>query len=306
MTPLSVVCVLHDSAVVLPALLRSLARHLPDAQVVAVDSGSRDGSAELARAAGAEVVRLADNPGFGAANNAGLARARHPVAALLNPDCELLDDGLARLAAGAAARDALWAPRLLDAAGRPERSAHPLPGTLGAFVPALVHPPLLPRAVRLRVEPWRARRPRTVGWAVGACLVARTATLRRLGPFDPGHFLFYEDMDLCLRARAAGVPTVLDPSVVVRHTGAHATRPAFGGEPHALLARRRRAVVAANLGPAALARDDLAQALTFITRRLARSALGRSARREAAQLWAIREARMTHPIPAPAPRQARP
>ena len=94
MTPLSVVCVLHDSAVVLPALLRSLARHLPDAQVVAVDSGSRDGSAELARAAGAEVVRLADNPGFGAANNAGLARARHPVAALLNPDCELLDGSL--------------------------------------------------------------------------------------------------------------------------------------------------------------------------------------------------------------------
>ena len=80
MTPLSVVCVLHDSAVVLPALLRSLARHLPDAQVVAVDSGSRDGSAELARAAGAEVVRLADNPGFGAANNAGLARARRPAA----------------------------------------------------------------------------------------------------------------------------------------------------------------------------------------------------------------------------------
>lgn len=298
MTPLSVVCVLHDSAAALPTLLRSLARRLPDAQLIAVDTGSRDDSAALARAAGAEVVMLAANPGFGAANNAGLARARIPIAALLNPDCELLDDGLARLAARAAARDALWAPRLLDAAGRPERSAHPLPGTLGALVPALVHPPLLPPAVRVRAEPWRACRPRTVGWAVGACLVARTATLRRLGPFDRSHFLFYEDMDLCLRARAAGVPTVLDPSVSVRHTGAHATRPAFGGEPHALLARRRRAVVAANLGPAALARDDLAQALTFATRRLAHRALGRPTGREAAQLGAIRDARMSRPIPA--------
>ena len=291
MTDVSVVCVLHDSAAVVPGLLRSLAAHLPGAQVIAVDAGSRDTGAELARAAGAEVLALRANPGYGAANNAGLERARHPVAALLNPDCELLDGGLARLAAAATALDALWAPRLVDDAGRPERSAHPLPGTLGAFAPALVHPPLLPRAVRLRAEPWRARRPRSVGWAVGACLVARTATFRRLGPFDPGQFLFYEDMDLCLRARAAGLPTILDPSVHVRHAGGHATRPTFGGEPHALLARRRRAVVAANLGPAALARDDLAQGLTFLTRRLARRALGRPARREAAQLAALREAR---------------
>ena len=42
---------------------------------------------------------LAGNPGFGAANNAGVARARHDVTVLLNPDCELLDGGLADLAA---------------------------------------------------------------------------------------------------------------------------------------------------------------------------------------------------------------
>ena len=81
-------------------------------------------------------------------------------------------------------------------------------------------------------------------------------------------------MDLCLRARAAGIPTVLDPRVRVRHLGGHATGPAYAGEPHALLARRGGEVVAADRGRAAAALDDAAQALTFATRawRAARSA----------------------------------
>ena len=91
----SVVVVLHDSAPELAALLASIDTHLPVApQLIVVDSGSRDDGAERARAAGAEVVVLDGNPGFGAANNAGLARARHDVTVLLNPDCELLDAGL--------------------------------------------------------------------------------------------------------------------------------------------------------------------------------------------------------------------
>jgi N-acetylglucosaminyl-diphospho-decaprenol L-rhamnosyltransferase len=284
----SLVVVLHDSAGPLPALLASLDRLPVPPQLVVVDTGSADDGPALARAAGAEVVELEDNTGFGAANNAGVARVGHPVTVLLNPDCELLDGSLARLAARAAEPpDRLWVPRLLEADGSVQRSAHPLPGTVGALLPALAHPPLLPRPLRERAEPYRAERPRTVGWAIAACVAARTATLRRLGPFDPRQFLFFEDMDLCLRARAAGVPTVLDPSVRVRHLGGHATRRAYAGEPHELLARRRREVVATNRGRAAAALDDLAQALTFATRAAARQALGRKADRERAQLAAI-------------------
>ena len=141
-------------------------------------------------------------------------------------------------------------PRLLNPDGSVQRSAHPLPGTAGALLPALVHAPLLPEPLRERVEPYRAERPRSVGWAIAACLAARTDVLRRLGPFDARQFLFFEDMDLCLRARAAGIPTVLDPRVRIRHLGGHATGPAYAGEPHELLARRRREVVAANRGRA--------------------------------------------------------
>jgi len=156
-------------------------------------------------------------------------------------------------------------------------------------VPALVHPRLLPRRLRLEADPWRSDTPRRVGWAIAAVVAARTDTLRRLGPFDPAAFLFFEDLELCLRAAAAGVPTELHPEIALRHAGGHSTRPAYHGEPHELLARRRREVVGAHLGRRALALDDLAQGVTFASRALAH----RGRDRERAQLRALIHARRT-------------
>jgi N-acetylglucosaminyl-diphospho-decaprenol L-rhamnosyltransferase len=277
----SIVTVLHQSAPELPRLLRSIDAHLdPRPQIVAVDSGSTDGGATLARDAGAEVIVLEGNPGFGAATNAGVQRARYDVTALLNPDCELLDGSLAELAARAATADALLVPRLLDPDGSPQRSAHPLPGGPASLLRAVLPGPALP-------QPHRTRRARPVGWAIAACLVARTELLRRLGPFDPDAFLFYEDLDLCLHARQAGVPTVLHPDARMRHLGGRSTERAFGSEPFELQARRRREVIGARLGRGALRIDDAAQALTFGLR----AAVGRDRRRNVAALNALRAAR---------------
>jgi N-acetylglucosaminyl-diphospho-decaprenol L-rhamnosyltransferase len=289
--PFTVVVVLHDSAPELAALLRSIdARPAARPQLVAVDSGSRDDGAAVASDWGADVLELPDNPGFGAASNAGIERAEHGVCVLLNPDCELVDDSLARLAALARAHPAaLHAPALLSPDGCVQRSAHPLPGTVGALAGAALHPRLLPRELRERLEPYRADRARTVGWAIGACLAGDTATLRRLGPFDPAIHLFAEDMDLCLRARAAGIATVLHPELRMRHAGGHSTL--RDGEPFELLAERRRAVVGANRGARAQALDDAAQALTFASRAAGHALLGGDARRPLRQLAALARAR---------------
>jgi N-acetylglucosaminyl-diphospho-decaprenol L-rhamnosyltransferase len=264
----AVVVVLHRSREELAARLASISE---EPQLVVVDVGPDDGGAELAAQRGAEVILRRDNPGFGAANNLALEAVTEDVTVLLNPDT------IGR----AATRDALHAPRLLNADGSVQRSAHPLPGTFGAFLPALVHPPLLPRAVRERVEPYRAQTPRTVGWAVAAVLAARTETLKRLGPFDPAIHLLAEDMDLCLRARARGVRTILHPDLEFTHTGGHSVL--RGGEPFDELARRRRETIEAALGRGARRRDDAAQALTFATRALVK----RPNQRERAQLDAL-------------------
>ena len=179
----------------------------------------------------------------------------------MNPDVIVHGDALERLAERAH-RSGLHAPRLLNADGSVQRSAHPLPGTLGAFLPALIHPPLLPPRLRDRVEPYRARKPRTVGWAIAACLAARTPMPR----FDPAIHLFAEDMDLCLRARADGLPTHYHPDIEVTHTGRHSVQ----DEPFETLARQRRHVIRTRLGAVAQRLDDAAQLLTFATRAAAK------------------------------------
>jgi N-acetylglucosaminyl-diphospho-decaprenol L-rhamnosyltransferase len=283
----AIVTVIHDSEPELRGLLGSLARlPQPRPRMVVVDSGSTDGGAALAEECGAEVVRLEGNPGFGAGNNAGIERVEEPVTTFVNPDVELLDDGLARLARDALAGGALLAPRLLNADGTVQDSAHPLPGRAGSLVPAVLPRRLLPT----RFEPWRSDRPRTVGWAVAACIVGRTDDLRSLGPFDPEAFLFYEDMELCLRARRAGIPTIYRPDVTVRHLGGRSTGRTLPEERDLDLRARRRREVMAREGRARLALDDLSEALTFATRAAAKSLAGRGAL-ERARLRALLRAR---------------
>jgi N-acetylglucosaminyl-diphospho-decaprenol L-rhamnosyltransferase len=295
MTRFALVTVIHDSAGDLERLLASIERVLvPPARVVVADSGSRDRGADVARQHGAEVVALDGNRGFGAGCNAAVERVDEPVTALVNPDVELLDGGLATLAREAAGADALLAPRLLNADGSLQDSAHPAPGTLEALIPAAVPRFLMPALVRRRYEPWRSRRPRLVGWAVAACIVARTDLLRRLGPFDPAVFLFYEDLDLCLRAADAGVPTLFRPDVALRHAGGASVERALRGRDAEMRARRRREVMAGR-GRLALALDDAAQAVTFGSRAAGRTLLRRGGAYEREQLRALRAARRNGP-----------
>ena len=293
MSDFAIVTVTHDSEADLRRLLDSIDR-LPGAdapQVVVVDSASSDGSAALAAERGAQVVALERNAGFGAGCNAGVAVVDAEVTALVNPDVELLDTGLAELARRARGARALLAPRLLNADGSLQDSAHPRPGRADDLVPALIPRPLLPPPLRRRYEPWRSERTTRVGWVIGACVVARTDLLRALGPFDPHAFLFYEDMELCLAAARAGAPTVLHPDIAVRHLGGTSTRRRLApAEDLALRAARRREVLARE-GRLRLAMDDAAQATTFAVRAGGRALVRRGGAHERAQLRALRAAR---------------
>ena len=99
-------------------------------------------------------------------------------------------------------------------------------------VRARAHP--APAAARSRcaaaTSPGAARRPARSAGRSPPALRPRTDLLRRLGPFDPGAFLFYEDMELCLRARELGFPTILRPEIRVRHLGGTSTERALGSD----------------------------------------------------------------------------
>ena len=289
---LAVVTVTHNSAPQLARLAASLRRHLPGARLVVVDSASGDDTVAVARSLpGAVTVALERNVGFGAGCNRGLEAVGEPVVALLNPDVELVDASLLELAEQALDRtqpERLLAPLVLNPDGSRQDTVHPLPSSPADVARALVPPGLAPGT---DLAPWGAREPRAVGWAVGAALVARADTLRRLGPFDDRIFMYGEDLDLGLRAAQVGVHTWFWPSARVLHDRAHASGAAFGGEPFERLARARREVVAGRLGPSRARLDDAAQMTTFATRIVAKRLLGRPAARERRQLGALARVR---------------
>lgn len=190
MSSLVAIVVAHDSAHALPDCLRALAaEHVP---AIVVDNASRDGSAALAEAAGAQVLRNPRNEGYGRANNRGVAAAIHAERVLiLNPDL-ILQPGAADalLAAVRLYSDAgLLAPRLVEPDGRVFYQPRSL------LAPYLTNP--------------KGRRALPEGDACapflsGACLMVRRDLFLALGGFDPNIFLFYEDDDLCRRMAEAG------------------------------------------------------------------------------------------------------
>ena len=94
-------------------------------ELLVVDNASTDQVAEAAAGwkGRSRLIALSENLGFGAASNVGVAEAAGEVTVLLNPDTELLDDGLDRLAATAAELGGLVGPRLLNTDGSVQPSA---------------------------------------------------------------------------------------------------------------------------------------------------------------------------------------
>jgi GT2 family glycosyltransferase len=288
----TLVTVTHDSHPELLRLLDSVSRHLPGAELIVVDSGSSDGGPEAARARGARVVEIGENVGFGRATNAGVALAERPATVVLNPDVELVDGSLAALAGAAAANPArILAPLVLLPDGSRQDSAQLGPTSWAALVSALVPPAALPPPLRVRAQPWRAEEPRRTDWAVGCCLGASSHTLRRLGPFDERIFLYGEDLELGLRARALGIETLFWPEARVLHHRSASSARAFGGEPFERLARQRRWVVEERLGRRRRRLDDWVQLATFAERIALKALLRRPRERERRQLAALRAAR---------------
>lgn len=190
MPSLVAIVVAHDSADVLPGCLAALAgQHVP---AIVVDNASRDASASVAEAAGAQVIRNARNEGYGRANNCGVRAAETAEHVLIvNPDVVLRPGAAdALLAAARSWPDAgLLAPRLVEPDGRFFFQARSL------LAPYLTNP-----GGRLALPQGDACAP----FLSGACLMMPRALFLDLGGFDENIFLFYEDDDLCRRVAEHG------------------------------------------------------------------------------------------------------
>ena len=191
------------------------AQTVRDLEIIVVDNGSTDGSAEHLRRHHPDVrlVALAVNQGFAGGVNAGVAAARGEFVALLNNDAWAAPDWLERLTARLASEPAAGAcaPKIYRADGSEPTRRLDSTGELYSIwgLP-------FPRG-RDELDRGQYDDAKAVFAVSGAASVYRTALFAAVGAFDDDFFAYFEDVDLSFRAQLAGFSVLYEPSAVVYH-----------------------------------------------------------------------------------------
>lgn len=208
----SVIIPVWNGAADLPTCVDALmAQTGVDFEVIAVDNASGDDSARLLaeRYPQVRLLRQATNLGFGGGCNAGLAQAQGDVLVLLNQDTNVRPGWLAAL------MDALAADPTIGIAG--SKALYP-DGTIqhaGGQVDSQGNGSHLGYR---QPDQGQFDRPAEVDYVTGASLALRRQVYETVGGFDEGFGLaYYEDVDLCLRAHAAGWRVLYSPGSVLLH-----------------------------------------------------------------------------------------
>lgn len=200
-------------------LEKCLASVPQECELVVVDNGSGDGSADMVRAkfARATLVANPSNRGFARAVNQGIDAAKRAVVVLLNPDATLSPGALEEILRVMDADPAIGiaGAQLLDEDGSRQHSFDNFPSLLTECLNKSLVRALFPGRFPDKRRVLEAVT--DVDSVIGACLVIRRATIEKVGPMDERFFVFLEETDWCLRVKRAGLRVVHVPAAKVVH-----------------------------------------------------------------------------------------
>ncbi|WP_210530369.1 glycosyltransferase family 2 protein [Rubellimicrobium arenae] len=222
----SVLIISYNTRDLTCAALRSLAAGTTAPhEVIVVDNASEDGSASRIRQEfpGVRLMALPANIGFGPGNNLAAQASRAPYLLLLNPDTVVLPGAVDALLAFARRRPAarIWGGRTIFQDGRLNPTSCWRRMTLWSVIcrslglsaswPAsnLANPEAYPRFGR--------DHEREVDIVTGCFFLIERSLWDDLGGFDPAFFVYGEEADLCLRARAFGARPTFTPAATIVH-----------------------------------------------------------------------------------------
>ena len=229
---LDIVIVNWNSGRQLAEAVDSIAKHHENvvAKVIIVENDSADDSlAQVERMDQSlpfpvQILRNVTNLGFGAACNQGAVQGSAPFILFLNPDAQLYAGSLSRplqfMTQPQHADVGICGVQLIDEHGVVARSCSRFP-SLSAFwadalglsrVPAL-------RSMGNHMADWAHDETRDVDQVIGAFFLIRRPLFETLQGFDKRFFVYYEEVDVALRAKQAGWRSVYLADVQAFHAG---------------------------------------------------------------------------------------
>jgi len=219
------VVVTYQSRAIVDATMRLLraAHGAGMLDCVVVDNASTDGTAEFLRSRHnwARIIASPVNLGYGRGCNRGLELARTRYVLFMNPDVTIEADSIAVLTrfldehprAGIAAPATLCGDGLLQTAGDLPTPLSIILQAAGLKRLSCFRRPILPMSPAFRAN-----------WLCGAIMVARRNVMNKLGGFDRRFFLYFEETDLCRRARRMGTELWAVGEAVAQHVVSSSAR----------------------------------------------------------------------------------
>lgn len=220
---LSVILVNYNDLDHLKDCLSSLTDSVEDIpfEVIVIDNQSTDGTPRWLRehAPHVRLIANAENLGFARANNQGIREGRGEYILFLNTDTVLERRSVSLLLEELRANPSIGAvgPALLC----DEKTYQVSFGKKVNFCREILQKTLLNPFFRFQLK--RSAKKRRVGWLSAACLLTRRDILEEAGSFDENFFLYFEDIDLCVRIRKKGYDLEYFPQVQVFHLGGAST-----------------------------------------------------------------------------------
>lgn len=214
MNPGSVSAVIPNwnKAELLSEVLRDLKRQsYPVHQIVVVDNGSTDSSAEVARQAGVTLLQLSRNQGFAFAVNRGIEVCESEWVLILNNDVTFGPDWLKHMLDGTRGTGAWFAAGKLRSKANPE--------WLDGSFDAISRGATAWRCGQGRPDTPLLSEPRTIAFAPLTAALVRRELFQHVGLLDEAFESYLEDMEFGLRCAAQRYTGVYVPAAVAVHAG---------------------------------------------------------------------------------------
>ncbi|MEL6418071.1 MAG: glycosyltransferase family 2 protein [Pseudomonadota bacterium] len=201
-----------------------------DGEVVVIDNASGDGSDVLIaewienhpQQIPVRLIRSEENSGFSGGHNQVFAAVEAAYYLVLNSDAVLVPGLLSTLLerADATPKAGLIAPRLEDEDGTVQVSCFRFHRPATEFIRGACSGPVTRLLGRWNIPLGPDPDPARIEWASFACVLVRGQMISDIGPMDDGYFLYFEDVEFCLRARRAGWSLLYVPQArAIHHRG---------------------------------------------------------------------------------------